>query len=128
MELSDKLRLVRNILHSELGANAKVVGCIIALAIMEDKGYARLSVPTLVERSGLGRRSVMYALDSIHESGMMKRKRTGRAAMWYPGVALMSSEDSGSAPGCTSDVHKVAYHDDPYSTDSPGERADKRNR
>ena len=128
MGLSDKLRLVRDILHSGLGANAKVVGCIIALAIMEDKGYARLSVQTLVERSGLGRRSVMYALDAIHESGMMKRKRTGRAAMWHPGVALMSSEDSGSAPGCTSDVHMVAYRDDPYSTDSPGERADKRNR
>ena len=127
MELSDKLRLVRNIAHSGMSANAKIAGVVLALSIMEHLGYARLSKAALSERTGLHVRTLSRALDELNKSGLMIRKITGRATMWLP-VALISSEDSRKDTGVLSEVPRVAYHDDPYITDSPGERADKRNR
>lgn len=127
MELSDKLRLVRDIAHSGMSANAKIAGVVLALAIMERQGYARLSKSTLSERTGLPRSTLTRALAELESGGFFMRKITGRATMWFP-VALISSEDSRRLTGGPSGGSQMAYQDDPYSTDSPGERADKRNR
>ena len=127
MELSDKLRIVRDIAHSGMSANAKIAGVVLALAIMEHLGYARLSKSTLSERTGLPISTLTRALAELESCGLLTRKRTGRATMWFP-VALISSEDSRQLTSELSDGSRVDYHDDQYSTDSPGERADKRNR
>lgn len=104
-------------------------------------GKCNPSQDRLAQLTGLSLRTVNNAIASLKRKGMIDARRT-QSSLHYsfsicthhvrirhaPHAYPKKDVDSGSAPGCTSDVHRVAYHDDPYSTDSPGERADKRNR
>lgn len=104
MKLSDKINLIRKIAHSGMSTNAKAVGVIIALAVIENRNFSRLTRSTIEDRSGLSGGALSRTILELEESCLMYRVRTGRATIWYINeVVLKSREYSGLSSGGQSD-------------------------
>lgn len=97
MDLQGKLALVRQIAHSALSSNAKNLGVVLALAIVERRNSVRLTSETLAERTGLTGRTLERASTELARSGLLERRITGRATLWLAPVVVKSSEIRGAA-------------------------------
>lgn len=97
MNLQAKLALVRRIAHSALSSNAKNLGVVLALAIVERRNSVRLTSETLAERTGLTGRTLERASTELARSGLLERRITGRATLWLAPVVVKSSEIRGAA-------------------------------
>jgi hypothetical protein len=119
MTVSEKLELVRSIAHAPLSSHAKNFGTVVALAVIEERGYARLRRYTVEARTGLKGRTLDRAIAEFEASGLMERVRTGRATIWR--VRLKSSRYSGFATYGETDAPHMTERRMAGDTDSAGE-------
>lgn len=81
--MSKILSLVKAIGRCEpLTTQERLVGIELALVYMWDKGYSRVRLGTLVERTGMTERTVSRALKGLVDKGIFERVRTGRATIY----------------------------------------------
>ena len=72
----------REIQDAPLTATDKIVGMVLALAKVKGRDFARMSLATIMARSSLSERTVQKAIKNLESAGILRRVRTGRAAIY----------------------------------------------
>lgn len=65
-----------------LAATDKVVGMVLALAMIRGRDFARMSLSMIMARASLSERTVQKAIKNLEGAGILRRVRTGRAAIY----------------------------------------------
>lgn len=136
MKLSNKMNLIRLIAHTKLSTNAKTVGVIIALAVVENRNFTRLARETIKQRSGLSGGALGRAILELEESCLMYRVRTGRATIWYFNEVVLKSREYSGMTSCgqtdcppqvkrNSSICKSVLHELPQESEFFGSEDDK---
>lgn len=72
----------KEIQAAPLTATDKLVGMVLALAMVKEHDFARMLLPTIMARTSLSERTVQKSIKNLESAGILHRVRTGRAAIY----------------------------------------------